>query len=256
MTRPRTRNCLFFLLVFFLPVFLLVSCDDLTSPPPVDLSGKVLDLLTLGPVAGATVEFADGSRSTTTGEEGCDLNPPAASCGSWTLQGVPTPTAGDPDPLIRITAKKFAVSYNAFPLSLGILQYDLMVLSSGAFFVLPFLMTGGLLPADGCLVLGAVVGFVSTGYTQVVAQLAGAAINVVPNDLTVVYFGETGLPDPDLTATSALGLFGVVVPDATAVTSITLSGSRPGSLLAAPASNPVFPGSFVLGGLIDVNYTP
>jgi len=267
MTRPRTRNSLLFLLVFILPVFLLVSCDDPTCPTcgpggggeeTVDLSGKVLDLTTSGPIGGATVEFADGSRSTTTSEEGCDLDPPAASCGSWTLADVPTP---DEDPLIRITVGGYADSYNAFPFSLGIRQYDLMILSSAGFGFLPLAMTGAELPAEGCLVLGLVVGFVSTDYPQVVAQLADATISVVPDDLTVVYFGPAAppfgaLPDPNLTKTSDLGLFGIVVPDATAVTSIALSGSRPGSLLAAPPSNPVFPESFVLVGLIDVNYTP
>ena len=267
MTRPRTRNSLLFLLVFILPVFLLVSCDDPTCPTcgpggggeeTVDLSGKVLDLTTSGPIGGATVEFADGSRSTTTSEEGCDDDPPAESCGSWTLADVPTPEPNE-NPRIRITAAGYADSYNNFPFALGIRQYDLMILSSAGFgFLPPAMAAGAPLPDGGCLVMGVVVRFVGdpTVYPQSVDQLADAEVIVVPDDLTVVYFGPAAppfgaLPDPNLTKTSALGLFGIVVPDATGetgVTSITLSGTG----LAGGLSE-VSPDSFVLVGLIDVS---
>jgi hypothetical protein len=267
MTRPRTRNSLFFLLVFILPVFLLIACDDPTcptctggggqQPETVDLSGKVLDLTTFSPIGGAKVEFADGSGSTTTSEEGCDDDPPAESCGSWTLADVPTPEPNE-NPRIRITAAGYADSYNNFPFALGIRQYDLMILSSAAFGFLPLAMTGVALPDGGCLVMGVVVRFVGdpTVYPQSVTQLADAAVIVVPDDLTVVYFGPAAppfgaLPDPNLTKTSILGLFGIVVPDATGetgVTSITLSGTD-----LVGGSFEVSPDSFVRVGLIDVS---
>jgi hypothetical protein len=235
-----------FLLVFILPVFLLVACDDPTCPTcgpggggeeTKDISGKVLDLTTFGPVAGATVEVVDGAQGDTTDENG-----------SWSLEGLPP----DQDPLIRISGSGLAPSYNGFPLSLGILQYDLQAMPAWLF--------SGTLSAFGitnqtpaCIVSGAVVRFEDFDYPQVVEPLADAVLTVTPASPAVIflYLDETGAaPAADQTKTSASGAFMVIVPDATAVTSISLSGSRPGTTFPPLPPFATFQGSFVLAGVI------
>ncbi|MEW6441740.1 MAG: hypothetical protein AB1640_12470 [bacterium] len=251
------RNCagrkfLFLLLVFAaLPAWLFSACDDATCPPcqgggggdeTLDLSGMVIDLFTYQPVAGATVELIDGSISTTSGADG-----------SWTLAGLP---ADADDPLIRISQGEFD-SYNSFPISLGVTQYDLGVVSPDMFTLM--VMGFGLNPQTASLILGMVVGFDSIDYPQQQTFLADAVVTVTPPTPATsgpVYLDAAGNPNPALTATSESGAFLAFVPDATAVTSVSVSGTRPGSNLVGPATNPVFPGAFVLTGLIDINYTP
>ena len=247
MTRPRTRNSLLFLLVFILPVFLLVACDDPTCPTcgpggggeeTKDISGKVLEPPpTSAPIAGAKVEVVDQTENALSGEDG-----------TWSLEDL----APDADPLIRISGSGLAPSYNGFPLSLGILQYDLLAMPESLFVgtLNAFRITN---TAAACIVSGAVVRFEDFDYPQVVEPLADAVLTVTPASPAVIflYLDATGqLPAADQTKTSASGAFMVVVPDATAVTSISLSGSRPGTTFPPLPPFATFQGSFVLAGVI------
>ncbi len=251
MKKLRTEHFLVVLLVISLSAFLLAACDECKAPgcsgdggggdDTATISGKVLAITAAPPyptVAGATVELEDGSISTTSGEDG-----------SWTLEGVPV-TADDP--WIKITAEGYPLSFNGFPLSLGIVQYDLQVVDPAlyGFFL------GGADPETACLVFGAVVGFIDYDYPQEVQPLANATVSVTPNTLDVVYLNDIGFPDADLTETSSQGAFTVVVPDTDEITSISLTGTRPGSTLVGPPPIPTRPGAFVLAGLIDLLYSP
>ncbi len=218
------------------------NCQE--APATITLSGKVvlIDISNaLPPVAGATVELLDGSMSTTSGEDG-----------SWTLADVPVT---DEDPYLKITKAGYPVAINVFPVSQGVVQYDLQVLDSTLFNVLIGMDPNG--PHDtskACLILGAVVGFESLDYPQVPAMLAGATVNVTPGSLQVVYINDAHMPDPSLTETSSQGSFDIVVPDANIITSISLSGSRGGVDLEAPPYYPTLPGAFVMTGLVDPSY--
>ena len=252
MTKLRTEHFLFLFVVFFLSAFLLAACDDCKAPgcdcgnggeDTVTISGKVLALmidLSTPPVPGAIVELEDGGNSTISGEDG-----------SWTLQGVPVT---DEDPLIKITSDDYPTTFNAFPLTLGIVQYDLQTIQQ---LIYDLILAGaGADPETACVIIGAVVGFISFDYPQEVQPLAGTTVSVTPATLDVVYINDLGQPDPSMTETGSQGSFAVVVPDANAITSISLSGTRPGSQLVAAPSMPTRPGAFVLGGLIDMLFTP
>ena len=252
--------------VFFLSSFLLAACDDCNAPEcagggepqTATISGKVLALTLnlsnptappyLAPVPGATVELEDGSLSTTTDEDA-----------HWTLNGVPVT---DADPLIKITAPDndengepdYPTAFNAYPLTLGITEYDLQTIDPLIYNLL--IQGAGADPDTACLVIGAVVGFIDFAYPQQIQPLAGATVSVSPSSLTLVYLNDGGQPDPTMTETGSQGSFAVVIPDANAVTSISLSGTRPGSQLVGAPSMPTRPGAYVLGGLIDLSYTP
>ena len=211
------------------------------GPATVTLSGKVLVINAAPPpfpsLAGATVAlYEDPSNSTTSGGDG-----------SWELEDVPA----DEDAFIKITAAGFAIAINAVPVSQGVVQYDLQILDP---LIYNFLM-GGAGP-DACLVFGAVVGVIDEEYPQEMQTLAGATISVTPATLDVIYIADSGFPDASMTATGSKGAFFVVVPDANAITSVSVTGTRPGSQLEGPSSYPTLPGGFVLAGLVDTLFVP
>ena len=253
MKNLRINGVLILLLTSPLITLMLTACNPEEieiAPPPtaVTISGKVLSLALSGlvPLPGATVELADGSISTVSGEGGW-----------WTLENVPTAQ----DPVIKITSGgpviDYFPAYNTFPLSLGFLQYDLQTIDPCLFILmaLEWLLDGHDIN-NLCMVFGAVAGFAQMEYPQVVVPLAGAKIGVDPSELHVSYLSEAGMPDPSLTETSQAGAFLVVVPDATTLTNISLSGTLPGTSLVGPPITPTFPGGFVVAGLVDPFYVP
>jgi len=262
MERSGIRFLLPFALVFPLCI-LLSACDPEeiiipTPPATVTISGHVLVIGLTGivPLADATVETLDGSYSTVTAEDG-----------TWTLEDVPNGS----DPVLRVTKERIILSYppayNSFPLtSLKITRYDLQTMDPLLFYVLISAYIDLGFPAENiCLIFGAAVGFASMD-PLVTVPLAGAKVSVAPSELIIpgwppvpiqaVYFDETGTPDPALTETSAAGAFMVVVPDATAIPSISLSGIRNGQPLTGSPVQPTYPGGFVPAGLIDPYFVP
>lgn len=256
MNKMHTRGWFVIWLVSSMAGLFLTACEsDEGCPPAIELpeavtiSGRVIaiGLTAQTPVSGAIVELEDGSIVTTSGADGF-----------WMLEDVPT----GQDPLIKITAGgspfRYPTAYNSFPLSLGLVQYDLQILDP----ILSFLLVledvlAGADPAKLCLMFGAAVGFASMDYPQVVEPLEGATVIVTPAGLTVHYLNETGLADPTLTATSSLGAFYVVVPDATVISTVGLSGTNSeGKPLAGSPAQPTRPGSFIPAGLIDPFYVP
>ncbi len=260
MKKLRAEGCFILFAVFFLSACLLAACDSCNAPEctgegeapqTATISGKVLALmidLSTPVVPGATVELEDGSKSTTADENG-----------HWSLEDVPVT---DVDPLLKITAPDndedgepdYPTAFNAFPLTLGITEYDLQTIDPLIYNLL--IQGAGADPDTACLVIGAVVGFIDFNYPQQIQPLAGAVVSVSPSSLTVVYINDVGMPDPSMTETGSQGSFAVVIPDANAITSISLSGTRPGSQLIGAPSMPTRPGAFVLGGLIDLLYQP
>ena len=228
----------------------LTACnpEEIVLPEPpafVTLSGRVIALPLLAPLADATVALEDGSVQTSIGPDG-----------TWTLPNVPAA----PDPLIKVTAPgdpfNYPPAYNSVPVSLGFLQYDLQVMDP-IFYVLMVIdeIFKGADPTKICLAFGAAVGFASMDYPQVTVPIAGATISVLPPSLKVVYLSESGTGDPSLTETTAIGAFYVVVPDATAIPGIALSGSKPGTQLVG-ALVATRPGGFVPAGVIDPFFVP
>lgn len=246
MRRLHTQHLFLLYPVLFLAAFVLASCDDCNLPAcadcglseEADISGKVLALTTPPtPVVGATVGLVNGSRVTTSGEDG-----------GWALNSVPDTGV---DPWIQITAEGIADAYNSFPLSLGIDQYDLQVMEEGSYEFL----TAGYDPETRCLIFGVAVGFVSYEYPQETQSLEGVSVSVTPDTLDVVYANAIGLPDPTLTETSSSGVFYVVVPDANAIRRVSFTGTKPGSAFVAGESR-TWPNAFVVAGLVDINFTP
>ena len=246
MRKVRTEQLLLISLALFLSAFVLPSCDDCKLPKcakcglseRIDISGKVLTLTTPpNPVAGATVGLVNGSRVTTSGEDG-----------RWSLEGVPDTGV---DPWIKITAEGIPDAYNAFPLSLGFDEYDLQVMENSSYEFL----TAGYDPATRCLIFGVAVGFVSFDYPQETQGIGGVSVGVTPDTLEVKYLSEGGLPDPTLTETSPSGVFYVVVPDVNTVSRVSFTGTKPGSAFVS-GDNPTWPNAFVVAGLVDFNFTP
>jgi hypothetical protein len=246
MRKVRTEHLLLLPLVLFLGVFVLPSCDERKLSElancglseTVEISGRVLTLANPPiPVAGASVGLVDGSRVTTSGEDG-----------GWALQGLPDTGV---DPLLKITAEGYPDAYNSFPVSLGIDQYDLQVMESGSY---EFLIGGGD-PETRCLVFGVAVGFVSYEYPQETQGIGGVSVRVTPDTLEVIYLSEIGFPDPTLTATSPSGVFYAVVPDANAIRRVSFTGTKPGSAFVS-GDNLTWPNSLVVAGVVDFNFTP
>lgn len=235
--------------VFSATLFVACGTDELPSTDPPDtvtLSGRVLSVPALTPVANATVQTDDGSLRTTSGADG-----------SWTLEGVPI----WPDPFLRIDAPgtplDYPTSYNSFPLSMGLVQYDLQIMDPILYLLLILTdVLGGADPDKLCVVFGAAAGFASMHYPQQVVPLEGATVSVVPDSLTINYLTAEGMADPSLDATTESGSFYLIVPDATAITSIQLTGTLSGRPLSGAASQPTWPGSFVVTGLIDPFFVP
>jgi hypothetical protein len=247
MRKVRTEHLFLPCLVLFLSAFVLPSCDECKLPDccaecglseTADISGKVVTLSDPpNPVAGATVGLVDGSRVTTSGEDG-----------GWALEDVPDTGV---DPWIKITAEGIADSYNSFPLSLVLGQYDLKVMEAASYEFL----TSGYDPETRCLIFGVTVGFVSYEYPQETKSLEGVSVGVTPDTLEVKYANEIGLPDPTLTATSSSGVFYVVVPDANSIRRVSLTGTKTGSAFLS-GDGPTWPNALVVRGVVDVNFTP
>ena len=70
--------------------------------------------------------------------------------------------------------------------------------------------------------------------------------------IPITYLGEAGLPDPELTETSSMGVFYFTVPDANedAAPSIKVSGEKPGSVFVS-SYFPACPGSCSSAAVID-----
>lgn len=272
-----TKNTLLPSFVFMLCGFMLVSCSATDTPiqpsPFQTISGRVLDMPALTPLAGATLEVVNTNVDATDPDfmRNCEcMDPPCPTTtsdadGRWTLENVPVifnPSANMPyDFLIRVTAPDHPPAFNIYQLALGE-RYDMMTVNS-LFFCLFSLeaLLSGVSPGDLCVMMGAVIGFADMDYPQQTVPLAGAAAQASggtpPQNFPITYLSEEGLPDPDMTETSSAGAFYFVVPDAhdDAMPSIEIAGTMPGATLVG-GYFPACPGSFVPVGLIDPFYSP
>jgi hypothetical protein len=109
--------------------------------------------------------------------------------------------------------------------------------------------------------MGVAIGFADMEYPQQIATLPGVTVSAKGGspaaELPITYLGETGLPDPGLTETSALGVYYFAVPDAndSAMPLIDVSGTAPG-LAIVGGYYPACPGSFTGVAVIDPYYRP
>jgi hypothetical protein len=138
-----------------------------------------------------------------------------------------------------------------------LVEYDLQIMDPILYFLLILNdVLAGADPDKLCVVFGAAAGFSDMRYPQEVVTLEGVTVSVVPDSLTINYLNAAGAADPSLDATTETGSFYVIVPDATTLTSIELTGTLPERPLAGPPSQPTRPGSFIVSGLIDPYFVP
>lgn len=252
----RARSFLILSSAWILGLSLSVACDPYESRPEgpafVTLSGKVVAIPFMDPVPHATIETEDGTLRTTSDDEG-----------EWRLENVPAAT----DPFFKITAEGITPSYNKFPLSIKLYQYDLKTMPRLFDALFWFLWRRvdpegsiGAERAKACMIFGSTIGFSSMDYPQEFAFLDQVTVDVTPEDLRVFYLSESDLPlpDPDLTATSSKGLFLLMVPDATDpdYETVSLEATRPGSEMVGVPAQQTRPGSFIPTGIVDPLFEP
>ncbi len=268
-----------FFVVIFLALFTLPACESYIGGPipkaeVVTISGKLNEMPLMTPVAGAVVEMIANNLDTTVPNPDipcecsttpCEYRTVTDSEGHWVLENLPITynplTAMANSFWIRVTAEGYPPAYNLFTLAFGN-ESDLMTLPN-LFFILFALedIIAGADPAQLNIMMGASIGFASTAYPPVTASLAGVTALAKGGDpteeLPIVYLGEEGLPDPELNATSSMGAFYYVVPDArdSSMPLIDLTGTKPGKSIVG-GYYPACPGSFVPVGLIDPYYRP
>jgi hypothetical protein len=109
--------------------------------------------------------------------------------------------------------------------------------------------------------LGAAIGFADVDYPPKTVSIAGVTVQATggspPENLPILYLGDQGLPDPDLTQTSSMGAFLLLVHDARdgAMPAIDVTGTKPGTAMVG-GYYPACPGSFSSVGVIDPFYNP
>jgi len=277
-------NLLIFFLASLLSFSLLTACDstDLPIQPPETrtISGKVLDMPLMTPVANATLEVVCNNVDITNPayRRNCDCpQPPCPSTtsdeyGRWIIEDLPlsyNPDTHQPyDLLIKVTVPSslpFPFSrppaHNIFTLSLGD-KSDMMSMN-GLFYLLFALISGADTSQFGelCLMLGAAIGFSDLEYPAQSVPIEGVTVRAAggspPQELPILYLGEQGLPDTDLDQTSSMGAFLFYVPDAQdgAMPAIDVTGTKPGVTLIG-GYYPACPGSFSSVGVIDPFYNP
>lgn len=263
-------------LVLLLTASLLVACDEeqVVPPPPetVTASGVVLEMPLQTPLAGATVElisnefFIDDPDFVRTCEcqgDLCAVRTTSDGEGRWTMD-VPVKYNDMWAPLnmlIKVSKGTGPPQYNLFQPG-GTNQGDLQMLNPIFYFLFALdALIGGADPDELAVMFGVAIGFVDMDYPQEIATIPGVTItaqgNDPPEEYTITYLSETGLPDPGLTETSALGAYYFSVPDAraTAAPAIKVSGDKPDSVFVT-SFFPACPGSTTGVAVIDPYYQP
>ena len=265
------------LLPALLPMgYLLVACDE-EQPvvPPADtvtLSGVVWEMPLQTPLAGATVQLITNAFTLTDPNyvrpcdcEGdlCSVRTTSDPEGRWTMD---VPVNYDEmwrplDLLIKVSKGRNPPQYNLFSPATGT-QGDLQVLHPFFYFLFALdALIGGAGLDDLAVLFGVAIGFVDVAYPPEIATIPGVTITAEggrpAEELPITYLSETGLPDPDLNETSALGVYYLSVPDANedAAPSIKVSGEKPGSVFVG-GYYPACPGSSTGVAVIDPYFRP
>jgi hypothetical protein len=159
--------------------------------------------------------------------------------------------------LIKVSKGAGPPQYNLFQTG-GTNQGDLQLLSS-SFFDLFADPTAD--PEALVVMFGVAIGFIDPAYPQKIAMIPGVKVTALGGDpaeqFPITYLGEAGLPDPELTETSSMGVFYFTVPDANedAAPSIKVSGEKPGSVFVS-SYFPACPGSCSSAAVIDPYFKP
>jgi hypothetical protein len=159
--------------------------------------------------------------------------------------------------LIKVSKGTGPPQYNLFQPG-GTNQGDLQLLSS-SFFNLFADPTAD--PEKLAVMFGVAIGFIDPAYPQKIAMIPGVKVTALGGDpaeqFPITYLGEAGLPDPELTETSSMGVFYFTVPDANedAAPSIKVSGEKPGSVFVS-SYFPACPGSCSSAAVIDPYFKP
>jgi len=195
----------------------------------------------------------------------CSINTVSNADGSWKME-VPVKYNEMWAPLNMLMKVSYGTDppqYNLFQPG-GTNQGDLQILTP--FFYTLFALTSGcslsdLIAGQVAVFLGVAIGFAEMGYPQEIATLPGVTITAEggspAEEFPIAYLSETGLPDPGLNATSAMGVYYFSVPDANedAAPSIKVSGDKPGSDFVT-SFFPACPGSSTGVAVIDPYYKP
>jgi hypothetical protein len=167
----------------------------------------------------------------------CSFNTTSDAQGRWEME---VPVKYDEmwvprNMLMRVSKGGGPPMYNLFQPG-GTNQGDLQLLSPIFHFLFALdAISAGADPDELAVMFGVAIGFAEMDYPQEYATIPGVTISAVGNDppeqYPITYLSETGLPDPALTETSALGAYYFVVPDAryTVAPSIEVAGDKPGS---------------------------
>ena len=278
MRQTRILPVLFYFLTLLLTATILTahSQGEVLPPPPgtVTASGAVLEKPLQRPLAGARVQLItkeffidnpDCARTCLREGDLCDVWTTSDERGRWAMD-VPVKYDEDLAPLnmlMKVSKGTNPPQYNMFQPG-GTNQVDPQLLSTG-FYVL-FALTSGsswldLIGGQLAVFLGVSVGFVDLDYPQEIASIPAVTVTAEAGspaeELPMIYLGETGLPDFNLTETSSLGVYYFPIPDATddAAPSIQLTGDKPGSVFVG-GYYPACPGSSTAVAVIDPYYQP
>jgi hypothetical protein len=278
MRQLHIRPVLFYSLALLLTASLLAACGQENVVPRPDkivtASGLVLDMPLGTPLADATVQLIsneffiddpDFERTCDCEGDLCNVWTTSDAEGRWEMD-VPVKYNESLAPLnmlMKVSKGTTPPQYNLFQPG-GTNQGDLQLLNSG--FYLLFALTSGsslldLILGQSAVFLGVAIGFAEVGYPGEIAMLPGVTVTAEAGDpaeeLPMVYLGESGLPDPNLTETSALGVYYFSVPNANddVAPSVELKGDKPGSVFVG-GYYPACPGSSTGVAVIDPYYRP
>ncbi len=276
MRQMRIRPILLASLALYLLASLLVACDEeqVVVPPreTVTASGLVYEMPLQTPLAGARVQLISNEffiddpnfvRNCDCQGDLCDVWTISDAQGRWEME---VPVQYDENWLPRNMLMKVSMGsnppqYNLFQPG-GTNQGDLQILNP--IFYLLFALDGILGGADLddlAVMFGVAIGFVEMDYPQEIATIPGVAISAEAGDpaeeFPITYLSDIGLPDPNLTETSALGVYYFAVPDANDAVApqIGVEGTKPGSVFV-PSYFPACPGSSTGVAVIDPYYRP
>jgi hypothetical protein len=263
-------------LVLLLIATLLGACDEeqVVPPPPetVNASGIVWEMPLQTPLAGATVQLITNEFTLTDPNyvrpcdcqgDLCLARTTSNAEGLWAME-VPVKYDEKWAPfnmLIKVSKGTGPPQYNLFQPG-GTNQGDLQILNPVFFFLFALdALAGGADLGDLSVMFGVAIGFIDPAYPQKIAMMPGVKVMALGGDpaeqFPITYLGEAGLPDPELTETSSLGVFYFTVPDANegAAPSIKVSGDKPGSVFVS-SYFPACPGSSGSAAVIDPYFKP